>query len=254
MLGTKIARRLCATTFLSITITCCLIAEDSSDSPPSAFAPLGDLENQVDYFLQRIDKALEEESDYDDDRRKLVERDASTLAVIAFLITQHDQTGASTFKAPALLEGAQNLAESARDFAEAQAALLQVKEATAADEDTEPIEGDSVADLTVLMQQIPIVNNNLRRSVNGRRFKRSVDRAAGLAATLAALAHVSALDTSYCESEEDEELWRAICDQMRDSAAHVNIAVRAIDQTAARRGLDQLVETCDECHHRFRDP
>ena len=112
---------------------------------------------------------------------------------------------------------------------------------------------EPIADLSQLMKQVPIVNNKLRRGVNGRRFRRSRDATAGHAATLAALAQASLLDTTYCSDEDDEKKWQEICAEMRDAAYSVNQYVRKGDQAAAKKGLARLVETCDACHHSFRD-
>ena len=253
MFTTNIARLAYSAAIVAIALSSDLFAEGPSDVRPSAYAPINDLENQVRYFLERIDKALSDESSYDEDRRGRVEKDASTLAVIGLVLTLHDKSNESPTSAPALLEAAQELADAAGDFSDARMALTKLKEATTARRDAGQIEWEPVADLAVLMQQVPIVNNSLRRVVNGRRFERSVDRAAGLAATLAALAHVSSFDTDYCNGEDDERHWREICSEMRDSAARVNTAVRAVDQEAAKLGLAELVQSCDKCHHRFRD-
>jgi len=253
MLTTKTVRLAYSTAILWMGLTCCLHAESPGDVRPSAYAPVNDLKSQVQYFLRRIDKVLADEFGYDKDRQAQVEKDASTLAVIGLVLTLHDESNDSRSSAPALLEAAQELADASGDIGDARAALANAKVTTTASRDAGKIEWEPVADLAILMQQVPIINNSLRRVVNGRRFKRSVDRAAGLAATLAALAHVSAFDTDYCDGKDEERIWREICNGMRDSAARVNTAVRAVDQKAAQRGLEQLVESCDKCHHRFRD-
>ena len=103
------------------------------------------------------------------------------------------------------------------------------------------------------MRQVPINNNSLRRGVGGRRFKRSIERNAGYAATLAAIAQASMIDTMYCADEQDEAAWIQICAEMRDSAAEVNAAVRQNDQPRAKTALVGLVKTCDKCHDVFRD-
>ena len=227
---------------------------DAAEAPvPSVYAPIQDVENQIEYFLKRIEKDLDEESSYDEDRRSRVEKNASTLAVLAFVLANHDESSASKAAAPALLDAAQKLSHMAGEHTKAKAAYREVQAARSVDEDVQGVDWKPVADLSVLMQQVPIVNNDLRRGVRGRRFKRLEDRNAGLAATLAALAQVSAFYTDYCSGAEDEAAWREICNDMRDSAAQVNTAVRDKDQGAAQQALDRLVKSCDRCHHRFRD-
>ena len=228
--------------------------DEPSVEPPSSFAPAADLEKQVTYFVERLGKQLTDEADYGEGRQANVERDASTLAVILVVLANHDEPVAMKASLSALLQAVQKLAASSGSFSEASAELENVKELLAVEGVSNLVEWlASGTDLAVLMKQVPIVNNSLRRGVTGRRFKRSAERSAGLAATLAALAHVSAFDTAYCASEEDEKLWYQICDDMRDSAGRVNQAVRNLDQKAAKKALGQVVESCDRCHEQFRD-
>ena len=228
--------------------------DEPSVAPPSSFAPAADLEQQVTYFVERIEKQLADESDFGEDQQANVERDANTLAVVAVVLANHDEPVAMKTSWSALLSTAQTLAAAAGDFSAASAALANLQKVLATDETSESVEWQSSgADIAVLMKQVPIVNNNLRRGVTGRRFKRSAERSAGLAATLAALAHVSAFDDAYCAGDEDEKLWRQLCDEMRDSAGQVNQAVHDLDQKTAEKSLDQIVESCDRCHEQFRD-
>ena len=113
---------------------------------------------------------------------------------------------------------------------------------------------EPVADLALLMQQVPIVNDALRRGVNDkRRFKRNAEKTAARAVTLAAIAHASMMDTTYCGDEEDEKAWQEICANMRDACADVYKALMKKDQAKAKEGNARVVETCDACHHKFRD-
>ncbi|MBI86434.1 MAG: hypothetical protein CMJ81_24815 [Planctomycetaceae bacterium] len=48
-------------------------------------------------------------------------------------------------------------------------------------------------------------------------------------------------------------LWCQMCEELRDSAAEVNTAVRALDQATAKHAMKHVVASCDRCHHRFRD-
>lgn len=229
------------------------LAGELDAPPPSTFAPIGDIDNQIKYFTNRIEKNLDGAAEYDEDRRGSVEKDASTLAVLAWVLTNHDSDGKSKANAQQMLTAAQALVDTTSSHAEATDAFHELRSAQSATESIETTPSEPVADLAVLMQQVPIVNNSLRRGVNGRRFKRSLDRTAGLATTLAALAQISSLDTAYCADGEDVRIWREICAEMRDAASRVNRAVRDVDQQTAKESLDELVESCDKCHHRFRD-
>ena len=242
--------------FWTVSILSLLTAavDETHDAVPvSAYAPLADIENQVDFFTNRIGKKLESPDDYDSDGKEGVVRDASTLAVLSLLLAHHDESGKLNRNATALLRASQELIESADDYQDALSAWEAVLAAPRVAGEVSTMGWQPVADLSVLMKQVPIVNNSLRRGVHGRRFQRSKEKTAGLAATVAALAQASACDTAYCSDAEEEQLWAEMCEEMRDSAAQVNIAVRQLDQAAAKKAMDQVIQSCDRCHHRFRD-
>ncbi len=231
-----------------------LVTEDATPAVPvSTYAPREDIDHQIDYFTKRIENDLKNENEYDPDRQRRVEQDASTLAVLCLMLVHHDQPGKLHQAAVALLEASQHLSETAGTYDEARAALAAFRGIPNVPQDDVDLTSAPVAELSVLMKQVPIVNNGLRRGVSGRRFKKSMKKNAGLAATLAALAQASAWNTLYCDNEEEEVLWCQMCEELRDSAAEVNIAVRALDQAAAKHAMKRIVASCDRCHHRFRD-
>ena len=61
------------------------------------------------------------------------------------------------------------------------------------------------------------------------------------------------MNTDYCGDEDDEKAWKKICVDMRDACTDVYKALLAGDQDKAKAGNQRVVETCDACHHRFRD-
>jgi hypothetical protein len=240
--------------WLSVSSRFELWAESIASPEPSQYAPLVDLHSQVDYFLQRIEDDLSDEDSYGDDHRGRVEKDASTLAALGLILAKHDKDHPLKRSGARFIEASAKLADAAGDFSQAQSALKEVK-AVKSDPagDGGPVEWEPVANLAVLMQQVPIVSTNLQRGLSGQRFNRSIDRNAGFATTLAAVAQASLLDTDYCEDEEAEKKWQAICAEMRDAAAAINVAVRNKDQSAAQSAATRLNKTCDACHHEFRD-
>ena len=80
-----------------------------------------------------------------------------------------------------------------------------------------------------------------------------IDHCAGEATTLAAIAQVSMSMKDYCEDEAAHVKWAQICADMRNAATEVRLAVRSKDLPKATAGLAKIVETCDDCHHVFRD-
>ena len=228
-----------------------VLGQRPTESVPSEYAPIQDIENQLDYFTTQIKKDLEDPADYSEDRHGRVEKNASTLAVLALVLANHDEDSPSKPGAAEMLKAAQLLAENAGKHEPATRLFESFQQARSAKSE-DSVSWEPVADLSVLMKQIPIVNNSLRRGVSGRRFKKSLNRTAGLSATLAALAQASAIDSQYCSDEEEEGLWYSICSEMRDSAASVNAAVRNKDQAGAKAALARLVTSCDKCHDQFR--
>jgi hypothetical protein len=112
----------------------------------------------------------------------------------------------------------------------------------------------SVGNIVDLMQQVPNLNTKLRGQVRSEeRFEKLRDEAAGLAATLAAIAQVSMFDDSYCSGQADQGGWIELCGLMRDAAYDINQAVHRGDREAAVNQLKPLARTCDNCHEQFKD-
>jgi hypothetical protein len=77
--------------------------------------------------------------------------------------------------------------------------------------------------------------------------------ASGLAASLAAIAHVSMFDDTYCPGGANQDEWIELCILMRDAARDVHVAVRQGDQQTAQARMKPLLRTCDDCHAVFQD-
>jgi hypothetical protein len=229
-----------------------LPAETQLAAAPSKFAPVKYLNDQIEYFLKRLDQDLADPAKYGEDQQGRVEKDASTLAVISLVLGKHDENHPRKRSAPAMIKAAAELADAAGDYDSAVAALKQFRTALQSTSD-EQLQWEPVANLVLLMQQVPIVNNSLRRGVTGRRFARQSEDLAGLATTLAVIAQASIPDADYCADDEAHEEWKTICADMRDAAAEVLQAIREKDQNAAKAGLERIVKTCDACHDEFRD-
>ena len=224
------------------------------EAKPSAYAPAKDLEAQLADFLEKTDEALAEEEEYGEEQQQTVARNAATIAAIGMVLAMHDEESDLKPAGGALIAAGEKLASAGADRAAAKSALEELKSLVES-----PTEGEAVSEwrpageLAQHMKQVPIVNNNLRLAVTGKRFDRTLDRSAGLAASLAALAQVSRADTAYCSDDASTKEWQSLCDKMRDASSAVRTAVRAKDQAAATKALDAIVVTCDECHAKFRD-
>jgi hypothetical protein len=221
---------------------------------PSTYAPARDLEAQVQFFLDRIKEDLTDAGDYSESRRKRVVRDANTLAVLALVLSRHDEPHGLKNSAPALLDRALKLAESAADRAQAQQAYAELLDSRKVASAHTPPAWSSVGNIVELMNQVPHLDRSLRGTVRSEtRFAASPEKATGLAATLAVIAHVSMFDDSYCTDAHDRDEWIEWCVLMRDAAWDVNRAVSAGQQAAALEALAPLSRTCDGCHEKFKD-
>lgn len=245
--------------FFSIALCFCLAAvantEDAKPAKTSSFAPLKPTMAQLDYFMSKIGKDLATEDEYGDAEQKRVGLDASTVVVLGMTLGTHDEKNPLKASAGKIASLAAELAENADDREAATKVYESLKTTIKEKSESEEAAWDEpIADLAMLMQQVPIVNDGLRRGVNDkRRFARNAQRVAPKAVTLAAIAHASMLDTNYCSDEEDEKAWKAICIDMRDACADVYAALMAKDQKKAKEGNARVVESCDACHHKFRD-
>ena len=224
-----------------------------ADTTKIPLPPVEDLAFQIQVTIGQLGKDLKQAEDYDEDKATQVEQKANMLAVLALTLGKHDQDHLLQKATPELIETARILAAAAPEFEGAQVALNQIQKALQATGNAKELEWKPVADIAVLMQQVPIVNNRLRRGVNSRRFAKSIEKNAALSAALVAMAQASQLDTSYCDGEQQEIEWQKICADMGSAAMEVNHAIRKKDQAAAKLGLNRIVKTCDACHHSFRD-
>lgn len=229
--------------------------DDAGKVKVSSFAPAKDTEAQLEYFLNKIGRDLDNKDEYDDTAQSRVALDASTVAVLALMLGMHDEKPELKQSASVLIELAVELADSADDFDEAAQKLGELKQAVKTKPEGEELSWDEpVGDLAMLMQQVPIVNDPLRRGVmDKRRFARNAKQTAGRAIALAAIAQASITHTDYCSDEEDEKEWKKICEEMRDACADIYKALMAKDQNKAKEGNARVVKTCDACHHKFRD-
>ena len=234
----------------------CLVAQDSESVKVSAFAPVKDTETELKYFVSKMGKDLSDQEDFGEDQSRRLGLDGSTVAVLALTLGMHDEDSEHKASAGTLIELATEVVDNAEDFEAASKSYQKLAEALESkpESEAELSWDEPVADIVALMQQVPIVNNRLRRGVSDkRRFERNAKKTATKAVTLAAIAQVSMMNTDYCSDEDDEKAWQEICVEMRDACAEVYQALQDKDQEKAIAGNARVVETCDACHERFRD-
>jgi hypothetical protein len=221
---------------------------------PSTYAPAKDLESQVQFFLDRMKEDLEDPSKYNASRIKRVRRDANTLAILALVLGKHDERNRFQSSAVGIITHSLSLAGKCQNYADAKVAYGRLVESMSLHEASAALPWKCVGDIVELMNQVPTLHTNLRGTVRSEtRFDLARDKAAGLAATLAAIAQVSVLDDSYCADPADQKDWIELSGLMRDASYAVNQAVRQGDQAVAIEALKPLARTCDDCHAKFKN-
>jgi hypothetical protein len=237
----------------AVLVSSASLAQAPDEAKPSTYAPADDLVRQVKTYVESLTAATSDADAYDEDKQGEVSRDANTLAAIALVLGMHDQESPLKPAASKLIAAANKLSADHADAKQAAQAVASIKAIVDKPEKGEAVAWKASAEIGPLMKQVPIVNNNLRRGVAGRRFAQSADKNAALAATLAAIAQASMFDTNYVSDDADKPLWIKICAEMRDGSAEALTAIRKGDQEAAAKAMDKIVKSCDDCHHKFRD-
>ncbi len=219
---------------------------------PSSYAPAKDLQFQVNYLMQRIDGDLKNEPKYDRHVKRVM-RDANTIAVLALVMGKHDEQNTLKGTSTAVIKAAHELSAKAKDLGAAKSAYAVLVARLKSPSSESPTAWKGVGDIEQLMQQIPELDRSLKIAVKPTRFAKSREKAASLAATMAALAQVSMFDGTYCTDAADEAEWVELCVCLRDAATDVHAAIQEGDSDAATAALKPLARTCDDCHEQFKD-
>ena len=115
-----------------LSVVSLLIAQPQKGPKPSSYAPAKDLRSQVDFFLKRVEIDLSDQTEYGDDQQGRVAKDASTLAVLAWVLGWHDEENDLKRSAPALIAASQKLADESDNYQAATRVLADLKRALAA--------------------------------------------------------------------------------------------------------------------------
>lgn len=228
------------------------VAEPVAAPKISSFAPAEDLVNQVDYFVQRLDRAVEVEEDYLDSAGKIA-KDSNTLIVVALALGLHDQENKYKSRAGALMQASAGVA-AATEYAAAKKAVAAVKAAAAGQGPPNAnLKWEKVASLKQLMEQVPLIESRLKRGLKPSRFEKQAEKSAGYSAVIAVIGHGAMADTSAAKNGQEIAKWKGFCVQMRDAAAAVNAAVHAKDLEATTAAMTNLSKSCDDCHAVFHE-
>lgn len=232
-----------------------------ADSPPQGAqqvdlgVPASDVLQQIDYFVGRMEEALATPESYDLAAKTRVTKDAHTLRALALVLALSDEEFPRKSTMPGVLAGARRLALAEGDYEKASSALAEIKRAQGGEVDAASgVQWESVASLSVLMKQVPVIHARLTRGVDHRRLARSAAQTAGESATLAAIAQASIVDTSYAKTPAQADEWRKHCVEMRVASGEVNAAIHAQEFDRVSAGMKRLLLSCEACHATFRRP
>jgi hypothetical protein len=237
---------------LSIAVFSWSAAADAAEVPSapevSSFAPANDLVPQIDAYIADLEEAVASESEYKDSESN-VKKDANVLILLSIALGVHDADNKYQKAAPAMLAAAKKLAAAA-DYAQAKAAVAELKQAATASGDPSTLSWSrKEAGMKELMEAVPLINSRLKRYM--RRFDRSQAENAQYSAVIAVIGQGSMANAEDTDKPGEVEKWFKYCAEMRDAAAAVNKAVNAKDEKAAEKAMEALQKSCDDCHAIF---
>jgi len=218
----------------------------------SAFAPVDDLDKQLTYYLDRIDKALADKAEYDEGKQSRVKKDANTVAILALTIGMHDGEHKLKANAGGVIKAAQELSKASDKFEGAKAASEAMQKAATATAGTKVTKWEKAGDMVALMKAVPLINNTLKKAAADLAKGKNAETAAGAAATMAAIAQGTLVDTEAVKNAADTPKWYQFSAEMRDAAGEVNKLAKAKDQAAMAAAMSKLSKTCEDCHAVFR--
>jgi cytochrome c556 len=213
----------------------------------STFAPAEDLVKQVDRYVEDLEKAVENQADFDEAK---VAKLSNTLMLMAIGLGMHDSDNAYKASAGAIYKAAEELAK-AKGFAAAKTGVDAVKAAVAGKGAAGQVtwaQGAN-ANLDAVYKQAQTVVNSLKRYTKGPRFKKSIKDTSGQSAVLAVIGQGVLENTSVAKGKDAE--WFKFSAEMRDAAAETNKAIHAGDEAATQEAVKKLNKSCEDCHAVF---
>ncbi|REJ71157.1 MAG: hypothetical protein DWQ34_08550 [Planctomycetota bacterium] len=215
-------------------------------------APIGDILIEVDARVEELEKLLESEETYDDQKEGKVRQAFGVLAVMGQAVAEHPEGGEASFSGPALREAALGFKRDAT-YDEAQAAYAAVKEAYEGGGDTEAAVDHEWSKLINMHPMMEEINARNARLLSVFRRPRGKPEEPVHATTIALLALAMDADTHEVKDENEIPAWHEMSKEYRELMIQVAAKVREKDGKGARELFDAANETCDRCHEKFRD-
>lgn len=232
-----------------------LSAAAPADVPKlSTFAPMDVLVAEADELIGNLDKSVASESDYKK-QKKVAERDAYILAIVAHAISQHDKKEEAKWGAnAAAVRDAAKAFVSAEKFADAQGAINRIKDLVAGGATNGDVQAVEWNQLVPLKELMPVVNKRnllLRRDLRtGKPRKR--DESIRNATMIALFTRTVREDYSDVEKSEDHEKWTQFADDARDQFAGIAQMLREQKDGQLKEAVKAGSEACNACHKVFR--
>jgi hypothetical protein len=221
------------------------------DAPKvSTFAPASDLAAQADWYVKELEGAVENESEYADNKDKIALK-SNTLIILSLALGLHDQENKYKANAGVMMKAAQAVAAT-KDFASAKKAVAALKDATEGRAKADiQLKWEKEASLPELMKEVPLINTKLKRYVKPEKFKSKAKETAGYTASIGAIAQGSIADTSATKGPEQVKQWEKFMATMRGHAGALNAAIHKGDATAGASEMKKLQQSCEDCHTVF---
>ena len=222
-----------------------------SPVPVESVATVAELEMEVTYQVELLEKLLSQDGDHKE-RAPVLRQAFGVLACVGQGLVEHPEAKSSKVQGAALRDAAL-LFKRDSTHEDAMAALAAVKLAQAG---TSEVAGKSEHAWNRLVNMHPMMEEMNARNA---KIVKILARPRGKAdepvhaTTLALLSIAMLADTHEVKNEGDIPQWNAWSNEYREHMLKVAHAIRMKQGKEGREAFDKANETCDACHEKFRD-
>lgn len=224
--------------------------------------PVADLVGQVDEYVERIGKNLEDLDgtvNYKNDADTIV-RDSNGLALVALALGMSKDDSKYKKAASEIIKAAMELAK-VEKFDDTKKAFDALKTALTSEGDPASLKWIKVADLPPVMKAVPNLSSTLTRLTNAEnKLKRTLgknpERIYGALGALAAISQGSIANVGETTKPDAVADWKKECEQFRDAAIKANAAAHGYADGTVKYDeywttFKAMTDTCDHCHQTF---
>jgi len=214
-------------------------------------APAADLVKEVEVRIEALDEALATNDSYLAAKKSGIPGDASIVALVAQVLTQHPDKASYKGSAPDVRDAAVKLAK-AGSYDDAKAALAAVKEAAGgkASGAKPEMEYKKVIGLGKIMSEVNKRHGRMRKA--SRSLPDDTSEAARDASILAVLAVAAADDTHEVKKPAEIGEWKQMSADMQVAFTELSAALKEKSADKVKAGFTKAGKTCADCHAKFR--